>query len=278
MTYLAQEQSVDSGSPVELYDISYGLQTWRYTSGDTSFYDSLTTSTYEPLLIGRGDIVFASDFGKGSLDIEVQNDAAFLSLFRFAPPSGVVSVTIRRFHRNDGALEIVTMWKGRILGVTWGDGSSMLNCESIRASAERVGLRRIFQRQCPHVLYSQFCGASKALYEVIGIVTSISGNSISVSGVGTFGSNYFAGGFIEYTNSSMITNERRMVTGNVGGSNQLTLVSPALNLSVGQEVRVYPGCDHTLGANGCVKFNNVPNFGGKPYTPTKNPFSGDPVY
>jgi uncharacterized phage protein (TIGR02218 family) len=278
MTFIAQEQGVETGSPVELYEISYESQTWRYTSGDAPFYDAATTSNYEPLLLNRGNILFSSDFGKSTLDVEVQNDAPFLALFRFTPPSGVVSLTVRRFHRTDGALQIVSLWKGRILSVTWGDVSSTLTCEPIRASVQRIGLRRLFQRQCPHVLYSAACGVSKALYEVVGNVESISGVTINITGVSSFAAGYFAGGFIEYVSSAFVTTERRMITANAGGTNQLILVTPTLGLAVGDEVRVYPGCDHTLDTNGCVKFDNTINYGGKPYTPTKNPFGGEPVY
>lgn len=278
MTFIAQEQGVETGSPVELFDIRYESQNWYYTSSDTTFYDATTTRTYEPLLIDRGSLEFSSDFNKNTLEIEVAFDAAFLDLFRVSPPSGVVSLTIRRLHRTDVALEVVSLWKGRIINVTWSPTKAMLTCEPIRTSVQRIGLRRTFQLQCPHALYSQMCGASKALNELIGTVQSISGSSVNITGVSVYPVNYFAGGYIEYLSSQFITNERRMITSNPGSTNQINLVFPANNLQIGDEVRVYPGCDHTLGSNGCAKFNNTINYGGKPYTPTKNPFNGELIY
>lgn len=278
MSFIAQEQGIATGSPIELYDFSYDFHTWSYTSGDASFYDAATTRSYEPIVLDRGALKASSDITKNDLDLEIQFDAAFLDLFRAGPPSGVVSVTIRRLHRTDVSSEIVSLWKGRIVNVTWGVATARVTCESIRSSAQRFGLRRMFQRQCPHVLYSNACGASKALYEMIGTVESISGTSINITGVSSKPVNYFAGGYLQYTDSILGTNERRAITGNPGSTNQINLIVPTINLSIGDEVRVYPGCDHTLGSNGCVKFNNTINFGGKPYTPTKNPFGGEPIY
>ena len=40
---------------------------------------------------------------------------------------------------------------------------------------------------------------------------------------------------------------------------------------VGQDVDVFAGCDHTVDT--CdQKFDNVINYGGWPYVPSKNPF------
>lgn len=278
MSFSGQELSVEGGSPVELYDINYVNKSWHYTSSDAEFYDATTTRNYLPAMISRSSIQLSGDIDKNGLNIQIQNDVAFLDLFRTSTPSGVVSVTLRKFHRTDSAMEIVQMWKGRIISVDWGISTSTLICEPIRSSVQRIGLRRIFQRQCPHVLYGTACGVSKALYELLGTVEAISGNTVSVTGVVAFSANYFAGGFAEYINDDIGVTERRMVVANPGGSNQLILLSPTIGLSVGNEVRVYPGCDHTLGNNGCARFNNTINFGGKPYTPTKNPFSGEPIY
>jgi uncharacterized phage protein (TIGR02218 family) len=277
MSYQAQEQSIEVGSPIELYEISYDSVTYRYTSGDAEYTDDATTRTYAPLLISRSDIEYTTDLAKGSLELQVQYDAVFLDMFRTSVPSGVVSITLKRVHRTDLSSQIIVVWKGRIINVSWANNTATLACEPIRASVQRYGLRRLFQYQCPHVLYGATCGVSRALYEVTGIVESITGSTIHVTGLSSFTTDYFAGGYAQYVSSTMITNERRMITNSVGGSNEITLVSPPVNLNVGDTVRVYPGCDHIIDTCG-TKFNNVVNFGGFPYTPTKNPFSGEVIY
>jgi hypothetical protein len=68
---------------------------------------------------------------------------------------------------------------------------------------------------------------------------------------------HLAGGLLEWVDGGGML-ERRMIMTHSGNN--------------------APGCDHTTGAAGCGKFNNVANFGGFPYIPTKNPHGGGPLY
>lgn len=279
MSFIAQEQGVETSSPIELYDFTYDAVTWRYTSADAPFTDPGTLAVYDPIEIRRGAIEFANDFAKSGLEIEIIRTAEILDLFRIAPPSGVVSVTIRRVHRTDGATQIVVIWKGRALGVTWATGTATMNCESIRASVQRFGLRSLFQLQCSKVLYSATCGVSRASEEVLGTVTAISGSSVTVSGATGYGDDYFAGGYGEWSHVGLAANERRMISSSISGSGVVVMVGVPIGLAIGSTIRLYPGCDHTLDT--CdAKFGNSANFGGFPHTPTKNknPFGGSAIY
>jgi len=278
MTYLSTETSIELGSPIELYDFGYLTSEWNYTSGDSEFYDVVTGKTYAPIAMARNNIEFSSDFSRGELELILRHDAPFVDLFRTATPSGVVSLTVRKVHRLDGAIEIITVWKGRVLNVKWSDSQVVLSCQGIRSSLLRFGLRRQFQFNCAHVLYGAACGVDKLDFELVGNVTSVSGSTVSVVGVSAFTANYFAGGYIEYTNSALIQPERRMIVSNPGGSNALVLVSPPINLTIATSAKVYPGCDHSISV--CdAKFDNSANFGGFPHTTTNGgPFSGEAIY
>jgi hypothetical protein len=66
--------------------------------------------------------------------------------------------------------------------------------------------------------------------------------------------------------------ELRMITAHSG--NVVTLVDSVADLVVGATVTLWPGCSRTV--NHCQnKFSNLANYGGLPYLPAKNPFSGD---
>lgn len=278
MSFLGQEQGVDTASPIELYEIRYDAAAWYYTSGDAPFTDPVTLRLYTPIEISRGEINKSNDFAKNSLQVTVRRDAEFLDLYRVAPPSSVVSLTIRRVHRTDTAAQIVVIWKGRMLSVAWTPEGATIACESIRASVQRYGLRRQFQLQCPHVLYSAACGVSKASYEVVTTVDAIDRLNIICSDLVAYPDNYFAGGYIEWLSNDMPANERRTIVTSEATLGTSELMAPAVGLSVGQQVRVYPGCDHSLGAGGCQKFNNTPRYGGFPHTPNKSPFTGELMY
>ncbi|AAP96358.1 hypothetical protein HD_1576 [[Haemophilus] ducreyi 35000HP] len=48
-------------------------------------------------------------------------------------------------------------------------------------------------------------------------------------------------------------------------------------LSVGTQIKVYPGCDGR--ASTCLKkFNNMLNYGGIPHMPNKSPYDGSRVF
>jgi len=60
-------------------------------------------------------------------------------------------------------------------------------------------------------------------------------------------------------------------------SGTLTLMQASNSLSAAieggpQSVTLYPGCSHTI-ADCRDKFNNLVNFGGFPWIPSKNPFN-----
>lgn len=278
-SFLDAEQSLNVSSPIELFDVRYGAVSWHYTSGDSSFFDEATARLYETLAIRRSRVVFSNDLTKGTLEVELQRDAPFLDLFRVAPPSGVVSLTVRRTHHTAAPGEIAVIWKGRILNVDWDASTATLMCEPIRTSAQRYGLRRCIQLQCPHVLYGPGCWAPKAAFELVATVGGISGSVVGVPAAVSEIENYYAGGYLEWTSSLIAATERRSIIASAAGSAQLTLIGVPLGLQVGDEVRVYPGCDHTLGPNGCQRFNNTPNFGGFPHTSVgANPFGGDTLF
>ena len=70
--------------------------------------------------------------------------------------------------------------------------------------------------------------------------------------------------------------ERRFIVTHVDAT--LRLLTPAA-LAPDARVVAFPGCDRTLGPNGCPKFRNELNYGGQPTLKgMRNPFGSDPVF
>lgn len=269
MTYASREASTDASSPVELYEFRRGGETWRYTSAaqDATY----ATYSYSAVPISRGSIEQTTEIGKAGLRITFARDVEVAQGFISTPPSEVTLLTLYRQHRGDG--ETVAVWMGRVLNAEWRESVVELNCEPVYTSLQRIGLRRLYQRNCPHVLYGTACGASAVVFRVGGTVTSIAGTLLSVPAAAGYAVGHFAGGYATWAANGIT--EKRMIVGHNADAITLSAVPPGL--AIGDAIYLYPGCDRTL--NTChAKFGNSANFGGFPFIPTKNPFGGSPIY
>lgn len=271
MTYAATETSIQSGRPVELYEFLNGATYYRYTSADSDV--SYGGNTFTAAAIARDAIEATSETARLALNLTCARSLPVLELFSVLPPDAVVSLTVRRLHAGDG--EAITLWLGRVLNVTWKPAAAEIHCESVYTSLKRVGLRRLYQKACPHALYGPGCNVSRASVVATKTVASISGAMLTLNGmVGTYVDGYFAGGYVEWERTAGQF-DRRAIRSQVGGV--IAIGFPFPGITVSASVYIYPGCDHTIST--CdTKFSNRRNFGGMPYFPTKNPFNGTILY
>lgn len=273
MTYNARETSADLGAPFEIYEFIRGVQRWRYTSADRTIVWNL--NSYPPLAISRSAIEVGQEIARQGLRISVPRDIPVIDSFRTSAPSDPIVVNIWQSHQGDPDAEFVVVWQGRILGVDWQGVEAQIQCESVFTSLRRAGLRRAWQRLCPHVLYGSECKVVRTSFQVSAILSAVSGAVLTSSAFGASGAGYFNGGFVEFVTPDAVTERRPIVA---HGTNDVTLDRAIPGVAVGSTVVAFPGCDHTTGAAGCGRFNNILNYGGTPYIPTKNPFEGDPIY
>lgn len=270
MTYDTFETSIQAGAPVELYEFARGSQLFRYTSADADF--TLLGDTYTRETLQRSAIETSAERARNAISITCRREFAIADLFRIAPPSDVVAVTIRRVHRGD--TDPAVIWMGRVLNCEWAGAAAKLNCEPVSTSLKRPGLRRLYQRNCPHVLYGQGlgqCNVNRATHSTVTTVTAISGLTLSVAALAA---KPYAGGFVEWEVATGVI-ERRFITGFSGLT--LTLSQAFQGIEVGDTVTVSPGCNHTTAVCDGT-YDNLPNYGGMPFIPAKNPFDGTPVY
>ena len=270
MTFDARERSTQDGRPVEIYTFARDGATWRYTSSDRDVV--VLGNTYAAQAIRRSDIESTNEKARLGLRITAPRSLEVADLYRVAPPTQAVTLVLQQYHEGDG--EVATLWTGRILSVRFEGLQAEIALEPLYTSIRRIGLRRLYQRQCPHVLYGPACRVARAGFRVDGTVAGVSGQVVSVAAASAYSAQHFSGGYLEFAAAAGVT-ERRFILEHAGAA--LTLSSGASDLAVGAAVSVFPGCDHTI-ATCESKFSNTANFGGFPYFPTKNPFDGNPVY
>lgn len=268
MSYDSQERSFQDGKPIELYEFQRGERIWRFTSAP--FGVTILGNDWEPATLKRGSIETNPEMARNALKLQCAREFEIADLYRVTAPTEVVLLYVRRYHRTDGTVALI--WAGRVLNVQWKGSEASMNCEPISSSVRRIGLRRLYQKGCPHVLYSEQpgCGLDRETQKIETTVTAVDGLVLTVAALLA---KPYAGGYVEWEAEAGVI-ERRFIRSFTGL--ELTLTQPFQGIAPPNLVTVFPGCDHTMET--CDEYGNLPNYGGFPYIPTKNPFDGTPVY
>lgn len=249
-------------SQTELYRFVEGSTVTCRTSSDTAtVYGG---ETYTPTPIGRTEPETKVELSRANLDVNMGMDDAFARRYLNSVIDSVVTLTLFVKEAETGAVSVV--WKGRMTGVKPTMSQIKLVFESVFTSLRRPGLRRRFQRNCPHVLYGRGCFVDKSLFALAGTVASVAGLTVVVAAAGTKPDGYFRGGIIQAPDGTL-----RFITNHVGTT--LYLIREIDSLVASAAVTLYPGCDRTRET--CVgTFNNLYNNGSTPFIPIKNPYGG----
>lgn len=288
MTFSAYESSVEDGGPIQLYRFVYGTEAGEYfaytSSTEQQIVDhggSVGVITYEPIPIERGSIVSNGTLDKSAIKIglDVGNDLA--ELFRVYPPSSVVQLTIYEGHIDDPDGEFVVIWAGRIVQASREGSELQLSGEPISTQLRRAGLRRNYQYGCPHALYSDACGASRAAATVSATVSAIDGTVVTLASgwEGAFSAAKFLRGTLEWTPSGQTTQRRTIIR--IDGDD-LSLSGLPVALAALDSVDVVLGCNHrAFAADGgdCEGLHDrLVAYGGQPWIPLKNVVNKNPYY
>lgn len=275
MTYEASESSRELGNPVQCFFFKYGPNLGDYYAyTDSTEPVTISGVTYTPRPVNRDTINADGTLDKSSIKIRIDVGTEVAELFRVYPPAYVVSLIIRQGHIGDPDSEFLVIWAGRIVACERQDSEAQLSGEPVSTSLRRPGLRRHYQYGCPHVLYGPQCNADKASKTLSATVASVDGASVTMNSGwnGAFAAAKFLGGLFEWTTDDGQLDRRTIIriTGDV-----LSLSGIARDVAASDTVSVVVGCNHKPFAEmdgDCLPLhNNIANFGGMPWIPTKNP-------
>lgn len=267
MTYATDEESVQSGAPVEIYTFTRnGVVIGRYTSAEVAVVVGGNTYSTWPGGIKRERIEITTETGRSAMRLAVAKDFPIAELVHLRPRTGIVGVTAQRYHRAD-ATDVIAFWPGgRVLTVKRErNGERTLICDPVSVTWNRNGLTRKCGRNCQHVLYGPRCRLSQSDWGYATTISAISGNLLTVAALES-GMPY-AGGIVERTDDDGITDVAYIVE---ASGTTLTLDLPFYGAAVSDALLVYPGCDWTMSTCNTV-FANSANYGGRLHIPEKNP-------
>jgi uncharacterized phage protein (TIGR02218 family) len=128
--------------------------------------------------------------------------------------------------------------------------------------------RNLWQPGCVNSLGDASCGVDLSAFAVTG--AALAGSTASVVGadIANAVSGYFDQGKITFTGGALTGLSRSVKQCRFGAPGAISLMAPFPSApAAGDGFAIYPGCDKTLGANGCPKFANQARFRGFPFIP-----------
>ena len=270
MAFNTYEASQEGSRPIELYTFTVGAVITRYASAEDTITES--ADDYVPAAIQRSKLVGGGpDSRNDAITLTLPGDDQLVRQYINSVPGVAADVVIERIQRTDGvSYEVVRIFEGRIESVAFESGGRVAKIQvvpRVRAQSRPIP-RCIYSGLCNHVLYDARCQVDDTdpAYKLANtLVTDETGNTITVTGAAAYGDGFFTGGFVEAGGGA----DHRLILSHTG--NVLVLHLPFASSVDGVLVNVYAGCDHT--PTTCKsKFDNIVNFGGFPFVPTKNPF------
>lgn len=268
------------GRPICLYEFVWGNDTYRYTSSDRNiqypYVDGNPANGTWWTSIPIKDNGFTQGVTTQEFVVELPRSNEIVNLFRSTPPSLPIALTCRRFHKDDPAQDVAVYWVGTVGNVKVRDAikAEILGIP-ISSTMRRTGLRLCWERNCPHSLYDEGCGANRNLFKAVTTVTALTGSTITVAATGGWAGVQFSGGYVEWEATAAGTVDRRAIER--GDGNIMYLLGSTDRMEVGMAVTLYLGCDLT--PTTCQgTFNNLANHGGFQMLAGKSPFDGNPVF
>ena len=162
----------------------------------------------------------------------------------------------------------VILFVGRVAEVDLGRAIATF---TINSHLELLNLqlpRDLWQPGCVNSLSDASCGVNLASFGVGGSAAAGSSASVVLASLGQ-ATSYFDLGKITFASGANAGLTRSVKSWVAGAPGSIALLAPLPNAPVaGDAFTIYPGCDKTLGPNGCAKFANTARFKGYPYVPT----------
>lgn len=266
-------------SRVELYKFSTTESSWLKTSSNVE--QSHLGEIYVPAVVSRSSIELKNEIAKSAISVEIDifDELAVHVLSNLAN----LTLSLSVFVKTDTLVGVG--WKGRLSNALPSETILKLSFENIFTTLNRPGLKQRWQKTCRHNLYQRGCSLDRNDFEAAGAVSALSTEIVLVPEANTHSDGFFTLGILQ-----VVGGEQSLIVSHIGS--ELILQHPSAGLSKdfttsgygnsygagygGVAVRLYPGCDKLTGT--ChSKFNNLVNYGGFPYIPSRNPMDGSSI-
>lgn len=266
-TFPTLTASREQSQPIELFEFLISTDSFFYTSSDEQVTAGGRTWTpVEGMQVS--DVIVSDDDVANDCEVDLPIDDPLVELYRNLPPGATSEANYYRLEANDPALTPVLAFAGTIQSIRFNDdGTATLLVRSLLASLSKTVPNHFFQLPCNHLLGGPGCGVDLASFRLNVTVATSDGLEFTASTFSSYSNGYFVPGDLRIPG----TLEFRRITYHVGNTIRIRIPfrdGAALN---GQTLIVTPGCNH-LESDCSEVFDNVSNYGGFLFIPTRNIF------
>jgi len=278
-TFLQIEASREGSRPVDLYRFDFGAEIFRFTNSE----DDITFggATYTAISIRRGSpTVNPREMRSQKMKITTAASRRPFADFSGIQPALKLTCIITRIQLDEyqagdvspqyqsplPTIEPTTgfvIFEGYVSSVVFEGRTCSVELNPNTEQFLREVPRYKYQSLCNHVLYDSECQVNRLDNDQVGLVTGLTGNTVTLNG---FTGSEFTGGYLQDASGT----DFRMIIEQ--DEDVFTMLLPFSSDVLGTNLTAFKGCAHDVTT--CRdKFNNVNNFGGFPFVPTKNPFA-----
>lgn len=268
-SFATLETSQESSRPLEIYEIEIGTQVLRYTSAEDDL--GVDGEVYRATSIARGPLEAGADSSARGLTVTLPSNNELVQRYRNVVPGVPAQLSLWRLQRDEIPTfdTRILLFRGLVVSVKFvQDGYTAELSVRDRESAQNRNMPRFtFGAHCGHILYDSRCGATTTGKNVVGTVSAVTGNIITLPGANAKPDQYYRGGYCRPVSGEP---DFRLILSHVG--NNLTLLLPFASNPLGTSVQAFAGCDHTIDGDCALKHDRVAAFGGFAWVPRKNIF------
>lgn len=265
--------TVNTGSrPLYLYEFTIGGTVTRFCNWSVNVTAGGQSWTAEN--IKHGEVSASLDFIGNDIDLTIRTRNNSHLMLNWLDRLNMKNADLQIFETDADTLTFTStapVYAGRIESVEYSeDGQINARCSSLFRSAEARVPRINIQRTCNHRTFDAGCGLNEALFTTSGTISAINVDPAYVEAT-AFGAKVTATGDADWfaLGKVIAAGETRLCTG-TDGANRLYLNAPFKTAIVGNTISATAGDNKRVGTCN-QKFNNLPNFMGWPYIPSRNP-------
>lgn len=277
MGFVETEGSTRRAGPIRLYRFQVDqFKFFRFTDNDKDFFYGDEIFTAIP--ISSPDVANTTLLENNPYEVTLPKRCDLAEYLKQYPPSFVMRAEVFMVHPETAPNDRRRVFVGKIINVSTRGAEATISCDTLDSAFRNPGLRRTYQRQCPHVLYGPACRAPKIALDLVVLPLTAGPNTLALADVPvSVNPAHYLGGQVEWPVVDGRVVRTIIQAFRDGTTLRISVAGPTGSAAPGSTVSLFKGCDRT--EDSCTqRFDNILNYGGQPWIPLENPVQSISTY